>query len=244
MGKKEGMSVMKKLSVLILALSLLLCSACSLGKSGIELETDYHISTEVNEEEYTVRYTLDGYDGVLEFYYERPYFVQRGAGFDEINRYFEELTKEFFKSENVSSAVEYADESKEAGYEAGYTYKNGCDVTCKSDKLISVTLSYEWYMGGVLDYGTSSYVFDTATGEILKLSDITGLGDDELKRIILNTAADYLPDGDISYIEDYTANQFEFCVEDDVIYINFDKYEASYGAAGAFHIPTSLEIRY
>lgn len=140
--------------------------------------------------------------------------------------------------------MEYADESKEAGYEAGYTYKNGCDVTCKSDKLISITLSYEWYMGGVLDYGTSSYVFDTATGEILKLSDITGLGDDELKRIILNTAADYLPDGDISYIEDYTANQFEFCVEDDVIYINFDKYEASYGAAGAFHIPTSLEIRY
>lgn len=237
-------AVVKKALAIICILGMLLFSACAGGTVNLELDTDYDITAEVNEEEYKVRYTLNGYDGVLELYYERPYFAQKGAGFEEMNRYFDELTKEFFKSESFASAIEYADMSVEAGYEAGYAYTNTSNVTCKTERLISVTLSYSWYMGGVNDYGTASYVFDTATGKILKLTDITNLSEDELKTVILAAAMQELPDGDISYIENYTANQFEFCVEGEDIYINFDKYEASYGAAGAFHIKTPLKLAY
>lgn len=235
---------MKRVLAAVLTASVLLLSACAGGGAGVELETDYDLTTEIIEEENKARYTLNGYDGVLELYYERPYFAQKGAGFEEMNRYFDELTKEFFKSESFASAIEYADMSVEAGYEAGYTYTNTANVTCKTERLISVTISYSCYMGGVNDYGTASYVFDTATGKILKLTDITNLSEDELKTVILAAAMQELPDGDISYIENYTANQFEFCVEGEDIYINFDKYEASYGAAGAFHIKTPLKLVY
>ena len=235
---------MKRVLAVVLIISVLLLSACAGGKVGVELETDYDLTTEIIEEENKARYTLNGYDGVLTLYYERPYFTQKGEGLSEINRYFNEAAKLFFESENVSSAVEFANGSIEADYEAGYIYTNTSDITFENERLISVTIAYEWYMGGVLDYGTISYVFDKTTGKILKLGDITGLTDEELKAAILECVAEELPEGDISYIENYTANQFEFAVEEDGIYINFDKYEASYGAAGAFHIKTPFELKY
>lgn len=114
----------------------------------------------------------------------------------------------------------------------------------ENERLISVTTIYNWYMGGVADYGTDSWTFDAETGKLLTLYDITDMNDEELISAIFIALENELPDGDTSAVREYGVNDFEFSVENGERYINLDKYEASYGAAGAFHIRIPISVRY
>lgn len=228
---------MKKIVLLISAC--IFFSSCAVSPS-YEVETDYDVTAEYIENEDKVRYTLNGYDGILELYYERPYYSDGDAGLKAVNAYFDGLSEEFFEGENVKRAVEYAELYSDCEDKAEFVYKSDSCVLYETEQIVSVTISYEWCMGGVMDYGSDSYTFDKSSGKLLTLADITGLDESELKKIILDTVGKVLPEGDVSYVDGYSVNDFEFALEEGKIYINFDKYEASYGAAGAFHIETPL----
>ena len=205
-----------------------------------EFNSEFDITISFDKGRGVRRYTLNEYTDVLELYYEIPVFGSEAGGKDAINTYFEGLAEDFFKSENVLSAIGYA---KEFSGTEKYCFTESTKVMTKNDKLISVTTSYDWYMGGVADYGSDSWTFDAETGKLLKLSDIAETNAEELISVIFIMLENELPNGDTSLVQGYGADDFEFSVENGEIYINLDKYEASDGASGAFHILIPVEIK-
>lgn len=201
---------------------------------------EYDISVSVDKTSRIKRYTLNAYTDVMELYYEIPVFGKEVAAYREINAFFENTADEFFKSENVTDAIESA---KEHFGEDKYRYARNAEIVTENEKLVSVTTDYDWFMGGVADYGSDSWTFDAENGALLSLSDVTKMSDDELRPIIFSALENELPDGDTSLLDSYSVNDFEFSVRDGKSYIKLDKYEASYGAAGEFEIALPVEIK-
>lgn len=204
-------------------------------------DAGFDISVTADEGLKIKRYTLNEYTDVLELYYEIPVFGKEVKAYREINAFFENTADEFFKSENVTDAIGYAKENSGGDK---YQYTRNTAVVTENDKIVSVTTGYNWFMGGVVDYGSDSWTFDAETGALLSLSDVTAMSDEELRPIIFAELEKELPEGDTSLVDGYSVNDFEFLVKDSKIYIHLDKYEASYGAAGEFEICLPVEIKY
>ena len=104
-------------------------------------------------------------------------------------------------------------------------------------------------MGGVLDTGSDSYTFRTDTGELVRLTDLVDESEEELLEIIFAVLEARRIENEyetfafeLDYLQDYTLDDFEFAVYEDSIVINFDKYEAAYGAYGDFDIKLPVQL--
>lgn len=189
-------------------------------------ELDYQTETTG----YTInRIKLDSKELALNVYYEIPEFHTRGDGYQKINAYFQALADAFYSPENTSLDRIW----ETAHYMSGLYYKWTAQVTFLNDQMVSVTLSYQWMAGGVLDQGSNGYTFRTDTGELLTLSEVTGKPNDELKEAILDALTLEYADTEPSYLEDimshaqeYTVDDFDFAVDDrGYIQIYLDRYE-------------------
>lgn len=124
--------------------------------------------------------------------------------------------------------------------------------------LFSVLLSYDWYMGGVTDYGGTGCTFDLSTGEQLDIGDLFPKKDQkELLRKLKSTVVDvvrrnYAPDDpnlvdDIKNSLNKSYNTLEalpyYISPEGEVVLYFSKYAIAYGAAGDFTIPTGLIVR-
>ncbi|MEY8336488.1 hypothetical protein AALB16_00440 [Lachnospiraceae bacterium 62-35] len=185
------------------------------------------------------RTTLDtqGYD--LSVYYEIPIFEESTPGYQEINKFFDALCEGFFspKNKNLQAVWEYITAPEVSG--TPYYYEWSVRMNDHTDKLVSVSISYNWYMGGVADYGSDSYTFDVNTGKLLCISELSNKTEEELKGMIISamTEIDQSTGAiEMDRVRQYSLDDFEFYVQDGQIWINFDKYEISDGAAGGFQI--------
>lgn len=198
------------------------------------------------------RTTLDPQGYYLSLFFEVPVFEEKGEGYQKINRFFDDLERQFFTPENEiltaawSNTVETEMPITE---EQPFFYERNAWINSQTDKLVSVTIDYHWMMGGVHDVGTDSYTFRTDTGELVKLTDLVDESEEEVREIIFaaleerNSQEEYgVGQIELEYLQDYTLNDFEFCVVDDQIVIRFDRYEASYGAYGNFAVTLPIEI--
>lgn len=198
------------------------------------------------------RTTLDPQGYYLSLFFEVPVFEEKGEGYQKINRFFDDLERQFFTPENEiltaawSNTVETEMPITE---EQPFFYERNAWINSQTDKLVSVTIDYHWMMGGVHDVGTDSYTFRTDTGELVKLTDLVDESEEEVREIIFaaleerNSQEEYgVGQIELEYLQDYTLNYFEFCVVDDQIVIRFDRYEASYGAYGNFAVTLPIEI--
>ena len=203
------------------------------------------------------RTTLDPQGYNLSVYFEVPVFEEEGEGYQKINAFFDELERQFFTPENESLSGEYG-----AWYyttiaptallakEYPFFYERWASVQTHTDKLVSVFIGYQWMMGGVGDYGGDSYTFRTDTGELVGLIDL--VDETEEERIELIFAALEMrneEDGgiEVDRLQDYALDDFQFNVDNDgAVWINFDKYEAAYGAYGGFDIklPVTLNPKF
>ncbi len=190
------------------------------------------------------RTTLDPQGHELVCFYEIPVFEETGEGYAKINAHFAALRDAFFAPDGEAQEVW---DMSTPPY-ANTTPYNDCwyaSVVTQTEQLVGVTLSYDWYMGGVLDYGMESFVFDPRTGARLTLADLAGTGEEGLKDMVetallqeypgMEDRTDILNNARAIPMEDY-----DFYVMDAQIHIHFDKYEIAEGAAGEFDITLPL----
>lgn len=191
------------------------------------------------------RTTLDPEGYNLELYFEIPVFEDGGDGYEEINAFFQGLEDEFFDEGDIASYRETASLLPQSDeFPCFYTY-NAC-INDWTEKFVSVSLSYSWYMGGVLDYGTNNYNFRTDTGERLLLSDFIDGTETEVKDLIVSAIQQQYPgiDNDaLNAIREHDAERFDFFISDGHVHVFFDKYEISYGAAGMFDVELPAELK-
>ena len=197
---------------------------------------------------YYIRHT-DLSEGLpVQLYYEVPVFKGESEGLRKINRAFDELEQNFI-SKKAPDVRAMTRESMNGGYaptkEEPYMDRNDARVWQHGD-LVSTSISYDWYMGGVADYGSSCYNFNAKTGKQLFLNDILDMPESKIKEAIVSALVANYPgveetgvmETPMDAIRAMNIRDIDFIVkEDGTIEVIFDKYEIAAGYAGMFSIP-------
>ncbi len=156
------------LIVLFLPLALLaiLC-ACVVS-------TEHEFSPGEDAAEFTIRhFELDVGNENVEFFYEIPHMEGITPTAKHFNDFFEALYADFMATDpkEVRELLDATVPGRPSA-EDPFRYCWRAEVQEVSERWISVTLSYDWYMGGVWDYGIDGYTFDRHAGERLFLDDV------------------------------------------------------------------------
>ncbi len=211
------------------------------------VDYDSETNTAIVESAYYIRHTdlSQGYPVLM--YFEVPVFKGNSAALQKINAELAAVEHEYIRTE-APDALELVRESMDSPYgptaEEPYQNERPATVCTCTDELISVTIDYLWYMGGVFDYGTNSYNYNAKTGERVYLNDLLGGTDDLIKETIIDALLAQYPgieeagvtETPMDAIRAMDIKDIDFCVSNGVITVLFDKYEITYGAAGAFSV--------
>lgn len=186
------------------------------------------------------RTTLDTQGYNARIYFEIPVFEETSESYKAVNAYMRGLRDDFFtpENDNLTSAWESVISTIHAENEE-YCYFRNAVIKSDTDEYVSISILYEWWVGGVADYGSDSYTFSKETGELLSLTDIVDLPEDEIKNLIMERLKERDAGENVlelDRISKYDLDDFEFNIADEAVWIMFDKYEAAYGAYGGFDI--------
>lgn len=174
--------------------------------------------------------------------YKRVILKGDSEAVKKINQVLEEVCDAAVKEMPVDSA-EYAADN--LPYDDEYRNVYTSKVTYNANGVISIMISYEWYQGGVLDYGCTGYTFDLTTGKQLKLTDVcNGSNRTLMKKIKNQLVKKYSKDAFYeSTVDQLSADDCHFYLKKGgKAVVVFGKYEISYGAAGAFDV--TLKSKY
>ena len=124
-----------------------------------------------------------------------------------------------------------------------YYYEN-CEIT-RNNNIISMIIRGEWYAGGVVDRLLKTKNYDLKNSKELKLTDILSGSKKNIVKMITEKIREYLGNDHVLYSEyfkEHDLKDYKFHIENknsqDILVIDFSKYEISDGAAGA----PSIEI--
>lgn len=202
-------------------------------------DSSYDTSVTFDQATNIQRTTLDSKGYPLSVYFEIPVFDETKDEYKKINEFFQKLSDDFFSKKNESLNSVWETATTVPLENDKFRFENNAIVTEQTEQYVSVSIMYEWWMGGVSDYGSNSYVFRTDTGEQLQLKDFFDCTEDEIKEMILSALEEKdAGEGaiDLENVKKYNLKDFEFQIRDGKVYIIFDKYEAAYGAYGGFEI--------
>lgn len=173
----------------------------------------------------------------LQASYEIPVFNRTFPAADKVNAFFQSSREENFNQARDKILSQYAD--KVPGSDTLY-FNHNVTRTEFANNYVSVSISYEWYAGGVNDFGSQNYVFDPESGEQLELLDFCKNDAKTVnKRIKAAFKAQY-PTSDEAYAEIFKRidehEGYDYYIENGQIVVQYDKYEIAAGAAGSFDI--------
>ncbi len=241
MMKKRSKTGGAIVSLLLPALLIALC-ACGLSE-------EYEFGPEGDDPEFTIRhFDLDADNENAEFYYEIPHMEGTTPAAKRFNDFFDTLYDDFLATEpeKVREVLDSAAPGRPSADDP-YRYCWRAEVREVSERWISVTLSYDWYMGGVLDYGIDGYTFDRNTGERLFLDDVLPGSEEMIKAAIADGLKEQYPE--IAELEDGQGNtpltalakipvrELDFYIsEGGAVTVVFDKYEIAPGVAGMISV--------
>ena len=197
---------------------------------------------------YRINHTDLETDAPLDYYFERPIFDEITPAYRTINAFFDDLETEFFNGSDKDFLVQSAREYFASwGAGDGASFLNGytAEVTTQSESYVSVVLDYDWWAGGVTDYGRYGYTFSTETGELLSIRDFINASDAEIVEMTRAELQNY-PEGAIWFdsFDRISLDDYHFWIQDGAVQIAFNKYEIATGAAGAFTVtlPAPLKL--
>ena len=188
---------------------------------------------------------LSSYAGDLpvEISFDIPY-ITGVPGADAINSQLAALQQAFWADETLAYVMEYAADPIYTDTTYFYVHPGYYEtISCGGTEIICVYIPYGWFMGGVNDYGSDCYLFDAVTGLNVDVrAFFPGWSDKQITDSILAILRSD-PDAD-SFINlegeddwnicNYGVDDFDFYLEDGGLWVHFDKYELSFGAAGEF----------
>lgn len=185
------------------------------------------------------RTTLDPKGYNVEIYFEIPVFEDSGAGYRKINAFFHGLQDEFLEQGDKTLASVW--ENLAVPNANTYSDISTAQISEWTDDIVSVSLSYFYYMGGVTDYGISTYNFNVDTGEQLRLTDLINGTETEIKEVIVQAIIQEYPalvtrPDVLDNIRNHDLETFNFYITNGHIHVCFSKYEIADGAAGVFDV--------
>ncbi|MBR4702350.1 MAG: hypothetical protein IKO91_00755 [Oscillospiraceae bacterium] len=199
-------------------------------------------------------FDLDAGNENAELFFEIPVLTEASSAADRFNDFFLSLYGDFAEKElgrvrEILASAAPGTPSAENPYRDCWT----AQVRDCSQRWISISLSYDWYMGGVLDYGINGYAFDRLSGERLYLNDLLPGSEDRIKSVIacglkekypeLVEMADFQGNTPLDALEKLTVPEIDFFIaEGGVITVVFDKYELAPGAAGMLIVPLPGDV--
>lgn len=191
----------------------------------------------------------------VSMYYELPVFSGGvAAATEKIDRALAVERQEYLEG-RAKDELQMVIDSLHGPYaptaEAPYVNEHDAAVTTCTEDLVSVTLGYNWWMGGVADYGVVGRSFNAKTGEQLFLTDLLEGTDDEIRESIVNALLEQYPgvedagvmETPMDAIRAMDIRAFNFYVQNGAVHVAFNKYAITYGAAGAFDVvlPNALK---
>lgn len=206
----------------------------------------YQTTTQLDPKTHIQRTTLDPQGYELEVYFEVPIFEESTQGGKSINAFFYELNEAFFTPDNENLGRIWEGITLHEVNATPYFYRWNAHVNTQTEQLVSVSIAYEWYAGGVVDYGSDSYTFRADTGALLKLTDVVD-GSEEDLRAMIEAALQAQDEGagivNTELAQTRPLDEFEFYVEDGRVVLPFDKYEAAFGAYGGFAVELPADLK-
>ena len=214
----------------------------SLNTTPLSFQTTTRFDPKTNVQ----RTTLDPQGCDLEVYFEVPIFEESTQGGKSINAFFYELNEAFFTPNNENLKRIWEGITLHEVNAPPYFYRWNAHVNTQTEQLVSVSIAYEWYAGGVVDYGSDSYTFRADTGALLKLTDVVD-GSEEDLRAMIEAALQVQDEGagivNTDLAQTRPLDEFEFYVEDGRVVLPFDKYEAAFGAYGGFAVELPADLK-
>lgn len=129
-------------------------------------------------------------------------------------------------------------------YDGWYSNYSDAIVTTNSNGILSIKTSYVWCMGGTVGYGDRGLNFNLNTGDVLSLTDVFSMNENEIEMYFKEQTKKYISDNPdkgwwndnvqnaVSTVEAYTLEQFNYYIENDNIYLCYPKYELGPGGMG------------
>ncbi len=190
----------------------------------------------------------------VDMYFELPVFLGTSDAMNKINAQLAQVRGEYINlhaSDDLQMVIDSMNDPNGPTREQPYVNRHPASVQSYTDDIISVTFAYDWWMGGVADYGLEGYTFNAKTGEQLYLSDLLEGSDAEIKEAIAAALLEQYPDAAEAGIMETPAEairgkdirDFHFYVLDNAVHIAFNKYDITYGAAGAFDVVLSNALK-
>lgn len=257
---------MKKISiVLVICLIALMClSACSSTANTDPEETDAvqtePVSTDDAQESeqpteldtaYTVEIvgekdTNENGEVIGDCHFQKVVFTNPNAALTKINEELAEAADDFFDEGMGKQYDEYLSELPESMKPGlvDYPYTATYDVESVyiDDDYVCVNYVWNWYAGGVNNYGSTAFCFDIKTGDDIDFEDLFASEADA--RTAFSNAVNALIDANPEdFFEDaketvsnYDLDNVKFSLSGDKIVVFIDQYEIAPGASGAFTV--------
>ena len=202
------------------------------------------IKTAVVMSSCSIRHTDYSNGAPVDLYFEIPVFKGRSSALTRINQFFIDLEKQFADEDDLSEIRDMASSFPGSGLsdEARFLDGNDAAVHTLTDALISVSIDYSWFMGGVFDYGSNGYTFNAKTGDRLYLNDVLSGSDQQIKETIVRSLQIQYPgvenagvmETPMDVIRAMDIKEIDFIISDGHVSVIFDKYEIAAGMAGMF----------
>lgn len=258
---------MKKISILlVIALISLMClSACGTANTDTVKDTDASETAPVTTEKVSesgqpnakpdTAYDIetvgekdmnDNGEVIGDCHYQKVVFTNPDAALKEINKEIAEDCNEFFDEGLGNQYEEYFSQLPDAAKAdlVSYPYVATYDVDSVfiDDNYVSVYLVWEWYAGGVHNYGSKGLNFDLKTGEEIDFEDL--FASEAEARTAFSDALNKLIDSDPeSFFEEakdtvknYDLDEVNFIISKNGITVFINQYEIAPGASGSFTV--------
>ena len=257
---------MKKISiVLVIALIALMClSACGMANTATPENTDAvetepaatdNIKKDDQEAKLDTAYTVETIgekdtnengEVIGDCHCQKLVFTNPNAALKEINEELAEECDDFFDEGLGKQYNEYFSEipdSMKADL-VSYPYIATYDVdkVFIDDNYVSISYGWEWYAGGVHNYGGEGKNFDIKTGEEIDFEDL--FASEAEARTAFSNAVNALIDSDPdSFFSDakdtvssYDLDNVSFVLSEGKITVFINQYDIAPGASGSFTV--------
>lgn len=253
----------KKVLCLVLALAMLMLAGCQDSGNGRKSRKDRDDEDNAPEQagsvevEYRIMdgswYNGDG-DVLISHVFEQVVVLDRTDAAEKINAQIEEVGEAFVSEQSYriyESEEEMEDYLELAGMGYGdLFYDMSAEVTHNGDGILSIRMGMDWFMGGVFNADYYGMTFDLSTGEELTVLELIGGDAEEAEQKLNEIICDYVTkeygeglfDAPDRILAGYSAEEYNFYVEEGQIIVTFETYTFAPGAAGATVVPTGIMI--
>ena len=176
---------------------------------------------------------------LIEHYYDLIQLKGNSEAAQKINNSLKAQMDSFFMSDD-----ELEEMAEGAEYLGPFCYTMDAKVSHNAGGYICVITSYDWYMGGVANFGYYGFTFNLSTGKPASLAELTGKTrislENEIKTKVIEFFAEEHRYNVVDEIKDYRLDDFEFFIENGEIVIVIPEYDI---APDTVTIKTGISVK-